>query len=87
MKQLKKLSTHFSMHLFILIPLVLLIIFGNIKKIPVPADLLLTALLSTSFYADGKTESENKKIYYGISVITGATSLGMLLEYLNLIQL
>lgn len=83
MKLQKELTMNFSIHIFVFVAIILLMIFGYLKRVPVSAELLLLTMLSSSFYNDAKTKAENRKINYGLALGTGVAALSSLVDYLK----
>lgn len=74
---------NFSIHIAILVPIIILIGYGFLKRVPLPADFVLIAMTSTSFYHDAKKDPKNRKTYFGISLISAIVSLWFLIDYLQ----
>ncbi|WP_374034944.1 hypothetical protein ACES2I_03565 [Bdellovibrio bacteriovorus] len=83
MKLQKELTMNFSIHIFVFVAIILLMIFGYLKRVPVSAELFLLTMLSSSFYNDAKTKAGNRKINYGLALGTGVAALSSLVDYLK----
>lgn len=83
MKLQKELTIKFSIHIFVFIPVIFLMIFGYLKRVPVPAELLMLTILSNSFFDDAKTKTEHRKIHYVLAFGTGLAAVSSLISYLT----
>ncbi|MFV8256244.1 hypothetical protein ACNQKP_00485 [Bdellovibrio bacteriovorus] len=83
MKLPKEHTLKFSIHILVFIPIIILLIFGSLKRVPVPAEFLFQAMMSGTLYDDAKTKAENKKLHYGLALGTGAAAILSLVDYLK----
>lgn len=83
MKLQKDRTMTFSIHIVVFVAIIILMIFGYLKRVPVTAELLMLTMLSCSFYSDAKTKAEYRKINYGLALGTGLAALSSLIDYLK----